>query len=127
MARLPKYKTAKELQAAIDKYFTSGVKRKTIIVGGARVDIEVPTISGLCYELGFQSRQSFYDMEKVPELTYTIKRARLFMEKEYEEMLQVGNTTGAIFALKNFGWIDKQVIDYSGMVNVEPIKWVGDD
>jgi hypothetical protein len=31
----------------------------------------------------------------------------LFVEKHYEELLQVGNTTGAIFALKNMGWIDR--------------------
>ena len=33
------------------------------------------------------------------------------MEQMYEEALSIGNTTGAIFALKNFGWVDKQNID----------------
>jgi hypothetical protein len=111
----PYYKTKEELQEAIDLYFTQNVKKRTVIIGKApnekTIEIEVPTISGLCYDLGFESRQSFYDYEKREEFSYTIKRARLFIEKEYEEMLQIGNTTGAIFALKNMGWIDSQKTD----------------
>lgn len=71
-----KYETAEDLQEAIDRYFKEGVTTKTVIVGkGANkqsIEVEVPTISGLCYFLGFESRQSFYDMEKVPWLSYTI-------------------------------------------------------
>ena len=29
-------------------------------------------------------------------------------------MLQIGNTTGAIFALKNMGWKDKSEVEQSG-------------
>lgn len=62
--------------------------------------------------LGFCDRHSFYQYETdKPEFTNTIKKARCFIEKHYEELLQNGNTTGAIFALKNFGWKDKQEID----------------
>ena len=57
--------------------------------------------------LGFCDRQSFYEYEKKPEFTYTIKKARFFIEQHYEELLQTGNVTGAIFALKNFGWVDR--------------------
>ena len=71
------------------------------------VKMPVPTITGLALHLGFCSRQSFYDYESRPEHSYTIKKARTFIEKHYEELLQVGNTTGAIFALKNMGWLDK--------------------
>lgn len=114
------FKTAEELQDAIDGYFSDGVKIKTVVIGKApnnyTIDIEVPTITGLCYYLGFESRQSFYDYEKKPEFTYTVKKARLFIEKHYEEMLQTGNTVGAIFALKNFDWKDKQEVQQSGEV-----------
>ena len=109
--RPPKYNNSEELQDAIHEYFTDGVKKRKVVIGKAPnqniVEIEVPTITGLTLHLGFESRQSFYDYEKNKDFSYTIKRARLFIECEYEEQLQVGNTTGAIFALKNMGWTDK--------------------
>jgi len=37
----------------------------------------------------------------------TIKNARLRIEHEYEKQLYMDKCTGAIFALKNFGWRDK--------------------
>ena len=113
--RPPIYKDAKELQLNIDKYFNEGVDTKDVLVGrkGEQTiaKLPVPTITGLCYYLGFSSRQSFYDYEEKDEFSYTIKRARLFIEKEYEMQLQVGNTVGAIFALKNMGWMDKTQTD----------------
>lgn len=106
-----------ELQDRINGYFKEGLTIKKVIIGKApnqsTVEIEVPTISGLCYYLGFESRQSFYDLQKRHEFTYTIKKARLFIERHYEEMLQTGNTVGAIFALKNFDWSDKQEFNHN--------------
>lgn len=117
VGRHPFFETPEELQAAIDKYFNGGLKIKDIIVGkGANkqvIKVPVPTITGLCIFLGFESRQSFYAYEQKPEFCYTIKKARLFIEREYEEQLQIGNTIGAIFALKNMGWFDKQEIDHT--------------
>ena len=69
---------------------------------------EKPTLSGLAYELGFASRQSMYDYEKNKKHSYTIKRARLKIESHYEQRLNTQYSTGAIFALKNFGWRDTQ-------------------
>lgn len=113
--RPPAFDTPELLQEKIDEYFREGVTVKKVVIGKApnnyTIDVEVPTISGLAYYIGFESRQSFYDYEQKPEFTYTIKKVRLFIEQHYEEMLQTGNTTGAIFALKNFGWKDKQEID----------------
>lgn len=113
-----KYETPEELQNAIDDYFQNGVKVRKVLVGKKPnqeiAEIPVPTISGLCYHLGFESRQSFYDYEEREGFSYTVKRARLFMEVEYEEQLQVGNVTGAIFALKNFGWTDKTEYENTG-------------
>ena len=108
------YDNPATLQAEIDRYFKEGIKTKSVIVGKAPntqvVEIEVPTITGLCMFLGFESRQSFYDYEAKQGFAYTIKRARLFIENHYEELLQSGNMVGAIFALKNFDWKDKQEI-----------------
>ncbi len=70
----------------------------------------------LICNFGFETRQSFYDYEKRDGFSYIIKRARLFIEKEYEENLSIGNTTGAIFALKNMGWFDKQELQHSGEI-----------
>ena len=113
--RPPHYNTSEDLENKIHEYFTGGVKVRKIIVGKAPnidvIEIPVPTISGLAYYLGFASRQSFYDYEEKEGFSYTIKRARLFIEVEYEEQLQHGNTTGAIFALKNMGWKDKTETD----------------
>jgi hypothetical protein len=113
----PKYDSPEQLQRAIEDYFTNGVKVKIVIIGkGAakhEVEVEVPTITGLVLHLGFADRSSFYDYEKKEQFAYTIKRARTFIELEYEEQLQAGNTIGAIFALKNFGWIDKQNLDHT--------------
>jgi len=111
MGRPPMFESAEALQASVDEYFQWGVRTKPVVVGKGDaqkvVDVPIPTISGLCYFLGFESRQSFYDYGEKPEFTYTIKRARLFIETEYEMQLNAGNTVGAIFALKNMGWIDK--------------------
>lgn len=127
--RPPMFTTPDDLQQRIDEYFATGVKRKKVLVGPPanrmHIEIEVPTITGLAIYLGFESRQSFYDYELKPEFAYTIKRARLFIENEYEEMLNTGNTAGAIFALKNFGWTDKQEIDQNSKHSGEiSIRWV---
>lgn len=125
--RPPLYQTADELQLKIDQYFNEGVKKRKVQVGKGDfkkvIEIPVPTITGLCYYLGFESRQSFYDYEKRDGFSYTIKRARLFIEQEYEEELKLGNTVGAIFALKNMGWIDKTHTDITSKdneINTQP-------
>lgn len=74
---------------------------------------EEPTVTGLALFLGFESRQSVYDYEKNGEFSYIIKRARLFVEHGYEKALRNDKCTGAIFALKNMGWTDKQEIDHT--------------
>jgi len=99
MGRPPAYGSPEELQVKIDEFF----------------DDESParSITGLCYYLGFASRQSFYDMEEREEFTYTIKKARLRIEMFYEECLMTKPPAGAIFALKNLGWSDRQEIDHT--------------
>lgn len=121
VGRPPKYTSVDEIQRAISDYFENPTTKQVIIGKGDSqqvVDLPVLTITGLAYHLGFESRQSFYKYEDDPIFCYTIKRARLFIENDYEKQLQVGNTTGAIFALKNFGWTDKQDIEHSGQIKI---------
>lgn len=116
--RPPAYTSADELQDKIAEYFEQCEDQN-----------RPPTISGLALHTGFESRQSFYDYEKKEEFTYTIKKARLLMESIYEEKLHGNSNAGAIFALKNFGWSDRQEIDHTTggekmnfVLNVKPDK-----
>jgi hypothetical protein len=93
------YDNAEALQREVDAYFDNEVKS--------------PTITGLALWLGFESRQSIYDYEKEGDFSYTIKRARLRIEERYEQRLHGNSPAGAIFALKNFGWTDRQEIDHT--------------
>jgi len=84
---------------------------------------EVPTWSGLALYLGFDSRSSLQNYKEKPEFLHTIKRALLRLEDLYEFRLnQARNPTGAIFALKNFGWKDKQEVEQSGGTSIT-VKW----
>ena len=89
--RPPKYKNKDELQKKITEYFENGMRKRKVVIGPATnksiVEIPVPTITGLALFLGFESRQSFYDYEKGKEFSYTIKKSRTFIEREYEELL----------------------------------------
>lgn len=121
------YETAEEMQKAIDKYFKEAKPKKK--PNSDEYIFNCPTITGLAYALGFESRQSLYDYEKNEEFSYTIKKARLRIEMQYEVNLSnpFMKPTGSIFALKNIGdWKDRQDVNVSGNNNgSEPIniKW----
>ena len=97
-APYPKY-TAKDLQLKIDECFENNPDK--------------PTVTGLAYFLGFESRQSMYDYQKRDSSSYTIKRAVLRIEEKHEANLFGGQSTGSIFWLKNRDWTDKQSIDHT--------------
>ena len=105
----PMYRDPKEMQAKVNEYFDILESKE-----------KHATITGLCLHLGFCSRQSFYDYEKKPEFSYTIKTARMMVEAQYEASLMGRYTAGAIFALKNLGWSDKQELEHSGEVKGAP-------
>lgn len=102
LGRPPVFETPEEMQEVADTYFEIEDRHS-----------RKPTISGLCYFLGFESRQSFYDYEKRDAFSYTIKRLRLRIEWVYESNLHGNSNAGSIFALKNFGWTDRQEIDHT--------------
>ncbi len=72
------------------------------------------TFTGMALHLGFASRQSFYDYQKRDGYSDSVKRARALVEEQYERRLSGSNVAGAIFALKNHGWSDKQEVEYGG-------------
>jgi len=72
------------------------------------------TWTGLALALGFSSRQSIDEYLNYPGFSYSVKRAKLLVENAYEKDLHSGKPVGAIFALKNFGWRDKQELELGG-------------
>lgn len=125
VGRPPMYKTAEELEDKIDEYFESGYETRKVMVKQGKddyteKDTKLITISGLVLFLGFCDRASFYDYGKNPKFSHTIKKARSFIERHYEGIIQSGNPAGAIFALKNFGWKDKTEIEQTVTVTEMP-------
>lgn len=121
--RPPMFESAEELQEKIMEYFKSLV---TYNEEGEQVTSKPALITGLALHLGFCSRQSFYDYEKKPLFTYTIKRARMMVEQSYEINLLGKGSTGAIFALKNMGWTDKMEMESKVEVTGRPMISFGD-
>lgn len=119
------FKTDEDLKKKVEEYFDYIQGEKEWETGsddnGDPSDKEVwkrrpepPTITGLALFLGFESRQSIHDYEKNGDFSYTVKRARLGVEHYYEKYLTSGESpTGAIFALKNFGWTDRTELDHT--------------
>lgn len=116
VGRPPKFSTPEQLEEMIKQYFSLFGKDSTDEereASGIEIYENRPTITGLCLFLGFDTRQSFYDYEKLEGFTYTIKKARTKIENLYENMLGSKATIGGIFALKNFGWEDKSQFDHT--------------
>ncbi len=112
MSRPVKFDTSEKMQEAIDAYFYSCDNAQAGYTKDGEVIIGKPyTISGLARALGM-CRQSMYNYEGKEEFLDTIKDARLRCEEFAETQLYIGGSpSGAIFALKNFGWTDKQEVD----------------
>jgi hypothetical protein len=111
------YRSAYQLQQKIDSYFKNPPKSRLVYDSkGKEYRIGLVSISGLALYLGFCDRYSFYDYEKIPKFTHTIKKARAKLTAEYEEQVSQGNSC-AIFMLKNLGYSDKQIIEQQGDPN----------
>ena len=116
IGRPPTFDNPQDLQDKIDDYFENNKRIRKVLVktktGHCFVEMPVFTITGLVLHCGFESRQSFYAYEKKENFSYTIKTARTRIEQEYEDILQTIGGSAAIFALKNFGWIDRSAIGH---------------
>lgn len=116
MGRPPLWDDPEKFEEEVDKYFED--------------ETQFPhTWTGLARYLGFESRQSLEDYKSKEGFSYPIKKALLRIEEIYEKSLFSKNAAGPIFALKNFGWRDKQEIDqkteHSGGIDItwaEPPK-----
>ena len=106
MARPAIWDDAEAFENKVDQYFSTE---------------ERPTWTGLAIYLGFESRQSLEDYKTKPGFSYPIKKALLRIENEYEKAMFSKNPAGPIFALKNFGWRDKQEITQATTIKDERI------
>lgn len=105
-----KFKTPEELEKKAMAYFKSCDKKH-----------EPYTITGLALSLG-TTRQTLLEYEgevegreeKSKVFADTVKKLKTMVEEYAEKMMYLGkNAAGPIFALKNFGWSDKQEIDHT--------------
>jgi hypothetical protein len=91
------FKTVKELEDRSDEYFNT-------------IPMDEWTITGLALHLGTY-RQQLWDYCSKPEFSDATKRIWAKVEHAYEVSLRKSGKTTDIFALKNFGWQDKQTIE----------------
>jgi len=120
-----KFPNVKDLQDNIDEYFVMCTDKH-----------KPYTITGLCLWLD-TTRNTLMSYEKCMEINWlkglsdeakaiyvnTIKRAKLRCENYAEEQLLDPNTRkspiGSIFALKNYGWADRQeIVQTNNNINV---------
>ena len=107
---LPKFSSADELDKLVDAFFKQleGKKRTTQKTDVLKpVEIKPATLTGLALYLGFHSREQFERYESKGKFAANLKKARLRIEAIYEKKLHQSTFGGAVFALKNLGWIDK--------------------
>jgi hypothetical protein len=76
-------------------------------------------ITGLCLALDtYRDVLIDYESGKYDDdnncFSNTVKRLKAYCENSAEERLYSNQPTGAIFALKNYGWKDKQDVEISG-------------
>lgn len=78
-------------------------------------------ITGLALALGLSGREALSEYGRREEFSATVKELKSVCEQFAETRLFSGNPTGAIFALKNYGWTDKQDIAHSGEIGVKRV------
>ena len=92
-----KIETPEQMEKILNEYFETTEENKI-------------TITGICLALNLD-KSNFYEYEKRKGYEDIVKRARMIVENSYEMSLRENGRTGDIFALKNFGWTDKQEIE----------------
>lgn len=120
MGRPLTFETVEDLERAIDNYFT-GCDNDISIING--VPVKSPyTMSGLARALKV-CRQTLLNYEMKGQFLGTIEDARGRCEEYAEKQLFIGkNPSGAVFALKNYGWTDKQELNVGGQYGDNPLK-----
>lgn len=135
--RPAKFETVEELQNAIDNYFDSCYadrpakdKDGFVVLDDdgkpyiERTQIEPITITGLALALN-TSRETLMDIENgngpyTEEYSDVITRAKLVCQNYAEkQMYTAKSANGPIFALKQYGWKDKQEIEQNNSGSIE--------
>ncbi|RZA03011.1 MAG: hypothetical protein EOP47_04555 [Sphingobacteriaceae bacterium] len=107
---LPKFLSAEELDKLVDAFFKQleGKKRSGKQTSDIKTnEVKPATLTGLALHLGFNSREQFERYESKGKFAANLKKARLRIEAIYEKKLHQSTYGGAVFALKNMGWVDK--------------------
>lgn len=102
IGRPRKYSSPEEFDAKVVEYHNY-----------CREKEEPVTWTGLALYLGFSSRQSIDEYQNYDGFSDSVRKAKALVEWHYEMRLHGNNPTGAIFALKNYGWNDRQEVDHS--------------
>lgn len=95
-----KWNNPQEMEPKIKKYFDE-------------TPIDEITLTGLCIALD-TNKQTLSDYQKKEDFKHLITMAKVKIENAYELSLRKHGRSGDIFALKNFGWSDRQELEISG-------------
>ena len=107
IGRPRKIKSPEEMDRLVDNY-----------IAMCRAAAEPILLTGMILSLGLSSRESFDEYANYEGFSDSVKRAKMIIEMEYEKRLNTASAAaGPIFALKNFGWKDKQEVQHSGDQN----------
>lgn len=90
-------------------------RRVDAYIADCKENKEPILLTGLILAIGLNSRASLDEYQGYDGFLNSVKRAKAFVENAYERRLVSGElqAAGPIFALKNFGWKDKQEIEHS--------------
>jgi hypothetical protein len=104
-----KFDTPEELLCVLEEYFN-------------KTPIDEWTVTGLALNVG--SKQLLDDYQKREGYKNIVEEAKLIVENKYEIDLKKHGRAGTMFALKNFGWTDRQEIKHEvtqGFINLDPL------
>jgi hypothetical protein len=96
-----KFNTPQEMQEKMEHYFSV-------------TPIDELTLTGLVLALE-TNKTTLANYQQKPEYEDIIAHAKLVIEHSYELSLRKRGRTSDIFALKNFGWSDRQEVQYDGV------------
>lgn len=102
------FQDADELRERLQKYFDETPISEWTVTGLA-LELECDRDTLLNYETNKQGQHE--NVSK--EIIRLIKKAKMLVHNAYEKDLRNKARSGDIFALKNFGWTDKQELDHT--------------
>lgn len=117
-----RFQTVEELETRIQDYFDDCASKGYTDNNGI-YHPEPLTITGLALALD-TTRQVLLDYQGREEFTDAIKRAKTRIENFAEKRIFSNSPTGAIFALKNYGWKDKSESEQTirtQVISAEPL------